>query len=166
MVKIDSASKMLTSAQLKDYVQQLRATTCVDFVLTTGVYDLLHDGHVNYLEDASHLGLVLIVGIDSDARVQKDKGPTRPILPEQIRARVVSGLAAVDRVTIFDDFEELVSVVQPHVIVASPTYKQDPDLKRFDHARSLGAEIRIVPSRSTIHTTDVIGKILSCRQAS
>src|SRR5512140_2154096 len=88
-------------------------------VFTNGCFDLIHPGHVVLLERARSMGDVLIVGVNSDRSVQELKGPKRPLIPEQERAEVLAGLAAVDYVTIFDEPtpRELVAAVLPDVLL-------------------------------------------------
>src|SRR5512139_3484472 len=88
-------------------------------VFTNGCFDLLHLGHVRYLEEAKALGDVLVVGVNSDTSVRKLKGPKRPILPEEERAEILSGLGCVDYVTLFHEIDplELITSVRPDVLV-------------------------------------------------
>lgn len=88
-------------------------------VFTNGCFDILHRGHVTYLEFARSQGDALCVGLNSDASVRRNKGPSRPINTEQDRAFVLGSLRAVDFVVIFDDGEprELISKILPHVLV-------------------------------------------------
>jgi len=88
-------------------------------VFTNGVFDLLHPGHVRYLQDARRLGDALIVGVNSDRSVRANKGPERPINPERERAEVLAALACVDVAVIFDEDtpHALVAQVQPDVLV-------------------------------------------------
>jgi D-beta-D-heptose 7-phosphate kinase/D-beta-D-heptose 1-phosphate adenosyltransferase len=88
-------------------------------VFTNGVFDLLHPGHVRYLQDARRLGDALIVGVNSDRSVRANKGPHRPINPEQERAEVLEALACVDIAVIFDEDtpHALITHVQPDVLV-------------------------------------------------
>src|SRR5205814_548111 len=81
-------------------------------VFTNGVFDLLHPGHVRYLQRARALGDLLVVGINTDRSVQANKGPSRPITPEQERAEIVDALECVDAVTIFDE-------ETPHEIISA-----------------------------------------------
>ena len=96
-------------------------------VFTNGVFDLLHPGHVRYLEDARWLGDVLIVAINSDRSVRANKGPSRPINPEQERAEVLAALACVDAVVIFDEEtpHAIVSRIQPDVLVKGADWAED-----------------------------------------
>src|SRR5437868_3019601 len=86
-------------------------------VFTNGVFDILHVGHVRYLQAARALGDALLVGINSDASVRRLKGPARPINPENERAEVVAALACVDGVCVFgeDRPDALIEAVRPHV---------------------------------------------------
>jgi len=88
-------------------------------VFTNGVFDLLHPGHVRYLQDARRLGAALIVGVNSDRSVRANKGPERPINPEQERAEVLSALGCVDVAVVFDEDtpHALITAIQPDVLV-------------------------------------------------
>jgi rfaE bifunctional protein nucleotidyltransferase chain/domain len=88
-------------------------------VFTNGVFDLLHPGHVRYLQAARELGAALIVGVNSDRSVRANKGPERPINPERERAEVLAALACVDLAVIFDEDtpHALITEVQPDVLV-------------------------------------------------
>jgi D-beta-D-heptose 7-phosphate kinase/D-beta-D-heptose 1-phosphate adenosyltransferase len=88
-------------------------------VFTNGVFDLLHPGHVRYLQDARRLGDALIVGVNSDRSVRANKGPERPINPEAERAEVLSALACVDLAVVFDEDtpHALITQIQPDVLV-------------------------------------------------
>ena len=93
-------------------------------VLTNGVFDLLHVGHVRYLQQASALGDVLVVGLNSDASTRRLKGPQRPLVPEEERAEVLAALACVDAVTLFeeDTAEALVAELRPDVYAKGGDY--------------------------------------------
>lgn len=93
-------------------------------VLTNGVFDLLHVGHVRYLQQASALGDVLVVGLNSDASTRRLKGPQRPLVPEHERAEVVAALACVDAVTLFeeDTAEALVAELRPDIYAKGGDY--------------------------------------------
>ena len=91
-------------------------------VLTSGTYDLFHIGHAQFLEKAKELGDVLIVGVDSDLRVKKRKGPDRPVVPENERVLILSHVRHVDVVTlknVDDGSNHLIKLVQPDVLVVS-----------------------------------------------
>jgi rfaE bifunctional protein nucleotidyltransferase chain/domain len=93
-------------------------------VLANGVFDLLHVGHVRYLEAARALGDVLVVGVNSDASTRAYKGPTRPIVPEAERAEVVAALACTDWVVVFEesDARSLIRALRPEVHAKGTDY--------------------------------------------
>ncbi len=99
-------------------------------VLTSGTFDLFHIGHAQYLEKAKELGDVLIVGVDSDARVKKRKGPERPIVPEDERVLILSHVRHVDVITlkgVDDGSNHLIKLVQPDVLVVSESTNHAED---------------------------------------
>lgn len=120
-------------------------------VLTNGCFDLLHVGHVRYLEAARALGDVLIVGVNSDASTRKLKGPARPLVPEEERAEVLAALSAVDLVVVFaeDTAEVLVQEAQPQIYVKGGDYSANPGSTRFPAeghvALRYGGEVRCLP---------------------
>ena len=93
-------------------------------VFTNGCFDLLHRGHVEYLEEARSLGDALVVGLNTDNSVRRLKGSGRPLVPEGDRIRVLAGLASVDAVTLFDENAplELISLLLPDVLVKGGDY--------------------------------------------
>lgn len=110
-----AAASAAAARELAGRVQGARGLV----VFTNGVFDLLHPGHVRYLQDARRLGDALIVGVNSDRSVRANKGPERPINPERERAEVLAALACVDLAVIFDEDtpHALVTQVQPDVLV-------------------------------------------------
>lgn len=97
-------------------------------VFTNGGFDLLHIGHVRYLQRARALGDLLVVGINSDASLRRLKGPGRPLVPEAERAEVVAALACVDYVTIFDEpvASQLIALLRPEVYAKGGDYAAPP----------------------------------------
>jgi rfaE bifunctional protein nucleotidyltransferase chain/domain len=96
-------------------------------VFTNGVFDLLHPGHMRYLQDARALGSTLIVAVNSDRSVRAIKGPDRPVNPEAERAEVLLALACVDAVVIFDEDTpyEVISAIQPDILVKGADWGPD-----------------------------------------
>ena len=96
-------------------------------VFTNGVFDLLHPGHVRYLQAARREGDALIVGINSDRSVRANKGPSRPIMPEHERAEVLEALACVDAVVVFDEETPaaIIEALQPDVLVKGADWSAD-----------------------------------------
>ena len=130
-------------------------------VFTNGCFDLLHAGHVRYLEAAKALGNVLIIGINSDLSVRGLKGPLRPILPLEERAEILSGLGCVDYVTVFDEPTplELITLIQPHVLVKGGDWTRE-DVVGRDVVEGSGGEVVILPFVPGSSTTNIIETIL------
>lgn len=137
-------------------------------VFTNGVFDILHVGHVTYLEAARQLGDVLIVGMNDDASVRRlGKGPERPINPEHARAKVLSALRCVDAVVLFGDDTPyaLIDALQPDVLVKGGDYDPevtDPADKRYmvgsDIVRSHGGTVAVIPLVDGFSTTAILAK--------
>jgi glycerol-3-phosphate cytidylyltransferase len=126
-------------------------------VLTSGCFDLLHGGHLEYLESASKWGN-LIVGINSDRFVKRLKGNTRPIRDEDDRAFLIAGFSSVEFAVIFDSDYELIEAVKPDIYVASSTshLKIEDDSKRIELLEMLGSKIIELESGKRDSTTDII----------
>jgi D-beta-D-heptose 7-phosphate kinase/D-beta-D-heptose 1-phosphate adenosyltransferase len=130
-------------------------------VFTNGCFDLLHLGHIRYLEGAKALGDILVVGINSDHSVQKLKGPKRPILPEEDRAEILSGLGSVDYITIYDEEDplELISILQPNILVKGGDWTKETTVGREVVERS-GGGVVILPFVEKASTSIIIDTIL------
>jgi D-beta-D-heptose 7-phosphate kinase/D-beta-D-heptose 1-phosphate adenosyltransferase len=130
-------------------------------VFTNGCFDLLHLGHIRYLEKAKSLGDILVVGVNSDRSVQSLKGPERPILPEEERAEILSGLECVDYLTIFNELTplELVSSLQPHILVKGGDWTKETTVGKEVVERP-GGEVVILPLVEGSSTSSIIGTIL------
>ncbi len=125
-------------------------------VFTNGHFDLLHAGHVDYLQAARALGDRLIVGLNSDASTRRRKGPTRPIFPQAERARLLAALRAVDAVLLWDadDFRDAVAALQPDIYVKGADWNQaggpkPPEAEIVDGYGGRVAFIELTPGRST-----------------
>jgi D-beta-D-heptose 7-phosphate kinase/D-beta-D-heptose 1-phosphate adenosyltransferase len=129
-------------------------------VFTNGVFDLLHPGHVRYLQQARRLGDALIVGINSDRSVRQNKGPARPITPEAERAELLAALACVDAVAIFDEDtpHELIRAIQPDVLVKGADWAEDAIVGR-DVVEARGGRVVRVPVEAGYSTSRMIEKI-------
>lgn len=135
-------------------------------VFTNGVYDLLHRGHVEYLEEARRLGDRLVVGVNSDASVQRLKGPTRPILPQDERAELVAALACVDLVVLFGDDTPLalIEAVVPDVLVKGADWAEDA-IVGGEFVKARGGRVERIPLRAGLSTTTIVQRILEGRSA-
>lgn len=130
-------------------------------VFTNGVFDILHRGHVEYLEEAAALGDRLIVGINSDASVQRlGKGPDRPLNDQDSRALVLAALRCVDAVVIFEDDTplELIKAVTPDVLVKGGDWKAD-QIVGADVVKAGGGEVRSLKLVDGFSTTDLVRRI-------
>jgi D-beta-D-heptose 7-phosphate kinase/D-beta-D-heptose 1-phosphate adenosyltransferase len=129
-------------------------------VLTNGCFDILHSGHITYLNAAKAQGDVLVVGLNTDAGVRRLKGAARPINPLEERAQVLAGLSSVDHVVAFDENTpaELARAVRPHVFVKGGDYTLDR-MPEAEVVRALGGEVRILPYVRDRSTTSVIERV-------
>ena len=130
-------------------------------VFTNGCFDILHVGHVRYLEQAKSLGDVLVVGINSDRSVRGLKGPRRPILPVEERGEILSGLGCTDYVTVFDEPTpfELISLLQPDVLVKGGDWTPEQVVGR-EVVEGSGGRVVILPFVEGSSTTNIIDVIL------
>jgi D-beta-D-heptose 7-phosphate kinase/D-beta-D-heptose 1-phosphate adenosyltransferase len=131
-------------------------------VFTNGVFDLLHPGHVRYLQAARDEGDVLVVGLNSDRSVRAYKGPSRPITPEHERAEILAALACVDAVVIFDEETPaaIIQAVQPDVLVKGADWAADAIVGR-DTVEARGGRVIRVPVEQGWSTSAIIKRIKS-----
>lgn len=129
-------------------------------VFTNGCFDILHFGHVSYLEEAKDCGDVLIVGLNSDASVKRLKGETRPINGELERAFVLCGLKSVDFVVIFDQDTpyDLIKLITPEVLVKGGDWKPE-QIVGSEHVLNHGGEVKSLLFQAGFSTTNLIDKI-------
>ena len=130
-------------------------------IFTNGCFDLLHVGHIRYLEEAKTLGDILIVGVNSDTSVQKLKGPKRPVLPVEERTEILSGLGCVDYITVFDELDPLalITSLQPNVLVKGGDWTKEQTIGKEVVERS-GGEVVIIPFVQGASTSSIIETIL------
>ena len=130
-------------------------------VFTNGVFDILHPGHVRYLQAARALGDKLIVAINSDRSVRElGKAPDRPINPEHERAEVLRALACVDEVVIFDEADPhaIISKIQPDILVKGADWAEDAVIGR-DVVEAKGGKVVRIPLAEGYSTTKIIERI-------
>ena len=130
-------------------------------VFTNGCFDLLHIGHVRYLEEAKALGDVLVIGVNSDTSVRKLKGRKRPILPEEERTEILSGLGCVDYVTLFDEIDplKLITSLHPDVLVKGGDWAKE-QIVGGDQVERAGGEVFVIPFVKGASTSNLIETIL------
>lgn len=128
-------------------------------VFTNGCFDLLHIGHVSYLQDAAAQGDVLVIGLNSDASVSRLKGPTRPLVSQRDRAAVLSALALVDYVTVFDAETpiELIRRIQPDVLVKGGDYRPE-EIVGKDVVEAYGGSVYVACMVDGVSTTELVKK--------
>jgi rfaE bifunctional protein nucleotidyltransferase chain/domain len=131
-------------------------------VFTNGCFDLLHPGHIRYLNQARLLGDVLIVALNSDLSVRKLKGESRPILKEEERAEVMAALACVDYVTIFSEEtpRELIAELLPDILVKGGDWSLDTIVGR-EEVEAAGGLVQSLSFIEGVSTTEIIERILA-----
>ena len=153
-------ARLYSRDELRDRRRQWRAEGRT-VVFTNGCYDLLHPGHIRLLEQARSLGDVLILALNSDASVQRAKGPFRPLLDERERGTVAMALEAVDAVTLFDEDtpRELIAEILPDVLV------KGADWSHFVAGRAeveaAGGKVLTLPLEPGFSTTNIVESIFS-----
>lgn len=132
-------------------------------VFTNGCFDILHQGHVDYLCKAKDLGNKLIVGLNTDASVKRqNKSPERPVNNEQSRALVLAALGIVDTIVLFDEDTpyDLIKAIQPDVLVKGADYKAE-EIVGYDIVKAHGGEVVTIELTEGFSTTALINKIVS-----
>ncbi len=157
-IELQASEKQLELAQLQTRVNAWRSKGD-RVVFTNGCFDLLHVGHITLMEDARRQGDRLIVAINSDRSVSELKGPTRPVVQERDRGRVLAALAAVDAVIVFDEPTplELICALKPDVIVKGGDYVEE-SVVGAKEVRGWGGVVKIVPTVEGFSTTRMIAR--------
>jgi rfaE bifunctional protein nucleotidyltransferase chain/domain len=147
---------VLNGSSLGAFVREARAAG-KKIVFTNGVFDILHPGHLRYLQAARRHGDLLIVGLNSDASVRRNKGPRRPINPELERAEVLEALACVDAVCVFDEDTpaDIIRLVQPDILVKGADWPADRIVGR-DTVEARGGRVILEAVEQGYSTTALI----------
>ena len=158
---VDAAEKVLDRHILKEKVDSLHKAG-KRVVFTNGCFDLLHIGHVRYLQEARKQGDCLVVAVNSDSSVQQIKEPGRPVMPEGQRAEVVAALGCVDWVTVFDESDPLVLIklLEPNVLVKGGDWPEEKIIGGPEVKKSGGKVLRI-PLEPEISTSGIMEKVRS-----
>ncbi|MEN6357638.1 MAG: L-threonylcarbamoyladenylate synthase [Armatimonadota bacterium] len=160
--------KVKSRSEMKDIVEQAKSEG-KKVVFTNGCFDILHIGHVRYLQDARALGNILVVGVNADETVRKLKGDGRPVVPQSERVEVLAALECVDYVTVFDEDTpiELIAAIKPDIHVKGGDYRPE-DLPETEVMRKIGGLVRVIPYSGTNteghSTTHLIEKVTGNRQ--
>jgi len=154
-------ARVLDAAALDRFVRDARGAGR-RIVFTNGVFDILHPGHLRYLQAARRHGDLLVVGLNSDASVRRNKGPSRPINPEAERAEVLAALACVDAVSVFDDDTpaDIIARVQPDILVKGADWPADQIVGR-DTVEARGGRVILEPVEQGYSTTAIISRVHS-----
>ena len=156
-------TKIISLEEFKAWKDGFQGTV----VATKGVFDLLHPGHMEYLEEASELGDALVIALNSDASVKLLKGSQRPIISELERAYMLAALEYVDKVIIFEETEALdtLLIINPDIYVKGGDYNIETINQKERHAlQARGVNIRILKYKADFSTTRMIEKIAkACR---
>ncbi len=152
-------NKTLSRIQLQEERARLRSAGKT-LVFTNGVFDILHVGHVRYLEQARQLGDALVVAINSDRSVRELKGEGRPLMTENDRAEILAALACVDYVTIFDDVSPRVLIAEllPDVLVKGGDYTLD-QIHGREEVEAAGGRVVSLPFVEGVSTSEIIERM-------
>ena len=151
--------KIVTRVQAEDLVTEWKSAGN-KIVFTNGCFDILHMGHVDYLEKARNLGDKLIIGLNTDNSVSRFKGSERPIQDQHSRARVMAALSSVDAVVLFDEDNplELISALLPDILVKGSDYLAE-NIVGADVVKKNGGELKIIDFVSGYSTSNIVKKI-------
>ncbi|HEY3964822.1 MAG TPA: D-glycero-beta-D-manno-heptose 1-phosphate adenylyltransferase [Planctomycetaceae bacterium] len=156
--------KLVTLSQAVSLAASYRSQR-KSLVCTNGCFDLLHVGHVAYLEEAAKLGDVLLVAVNSDSGVRRLKGAGRPVIDESSRAAMLAALACVDHVMIFDEPtpHEILRAIRPEVLVKGGTYRLDEVIGR-EIVEAYGGTVRVLREVAGVSTTRILESMQNTRR--
>ena len=156
---ISGAEKILDGDRLTQRIKEWRAAG-ETIVFTNGCFDLLHVGHITLLEDCRRFGSKLVLGLNSDDSIRRLKGPSRPIVGDRERSRVMAALAAVDAVVLFEEDTplELIRTVKPDVLVKGGDYIAE-NVVGYEDVTARGGRVEIVPTVEGFSTSNIVRKL-------
>jgi rfaE bifunctional protein nucleotidyltransferase chain/domain len=157
---VRSKKKILSINTLRKKIKQLRAEGRT-IAFTNGCFDLLHVGHVTYLEKAKGKDRILIVGLNSDRSTRSIKGPQRPIMGQDERAAVLAALSVVDFITIFDEDtpEKIIGILQPDILIKGADWKGQK-VAGSEIVQSRGGKVLFIPYVDGKSSTSIIERIM------
>ena len=152
--------KIVNSDQLKEKIEKLKRQG-KKVVATSGCFDILHAGHVTYMEEAAQQGDIFILFLNSDYSVRKLKGENRPVVSEQERAIVTAGLGCIDYVCLFEESTpcNIILKIQPDIFIKGGDYAQKW-IPEMDSVAAYGGKVEYVSLVNGCSTTNIIEKIL------
>ena len=153
-------NKILALASLKKTIARERSKGKT-IAFTNGCFDILHYGHVSYLQAAKKNGRVLVIGLNSDASVKKIKGPQRPIIPERERAGILAALECVDYVTIFKEETPLnvIKALKPDVLIKGADWK-GKEVVGSDIVKANGGKVELIRYMPNLSTTNIVKTVV------
>ena len=152
--------KIRSRDEIQDVILRLKQAG-KKIVFTNGCFDLLHVGHIRYLQEAKALGDVLVVGLNSDTSVRRIKGDQRPLVPESERAEVLAALACVDLIVLFEEPTpaRLIETVRPHILVKGGDWSVEQIVGR-ETVEADGGKVYTLPVVAERSTSNMIQRIL------
>src|SRR3989338_4121903 len=152
--------KLLSQDSLKKTVEKLKKEN-KKIVTTNGVFDILHVGHIRYLQQAKKLGDILIVAVNSDASVKKIKGPKRPLNNENDRTEALAALECVDYVSIFSEENpiKILGIIKPNIHVKGGDYDINQIIEK-DAVEKNNGKVVLIPKVRGYSTTDFVNRII------
>jgi rfaE bifunctional protein nucleotidyltransferase chain/domain len=158
-LSINTQTKIIKIATLKKKIQALRKKKR-KVAFTNGCFDILHLGHVSYLQEAKGAADILVIGLNSDRSVKKIKGPKRPIVEEKSRAAVLAALACVDYVVLFDEETpiKLIEAVKPDILIKGADWKGKGAVGS-ESVRAYGGKVKFIKYIKGLSSTGIINRI-------
>ncbi|WP_430812360.1 MULTISPECIES: D-glycero-beta-D-manno-heptose 1-phosphate adenylyltransferase [unclassified Carboxylicivirga] len=160
MTQLDTIQAKIQSRKTAQSTVKQWAEKDETIVFTNGCFDIVHRGHIDYLSKARDLGTKLILGLNTDASVQRLKGPKRPVVDEQSRAILMAALQFIDLVVLFDEDTpyELIKALQPDILVKGSDYNAE-DIVGYDILMAKGGKVETIDFVEGFSTTSIVEKI-------
>ena len=161
-----TSQTVLKLEELKKIISMAKSTD-KKVVFTNGCFDIIHGGHIEFLQKAKSMGDILVVGLNTDQSVKKLKGENRPIKNEKERANILAALKYIDYITLFNETtpEKLILEIRPDILVKGDDYKID-DVVGREIVEGYGAKVELIPIVKGHSTTNTLEKIMEKHKAS
>ena len=160
MTQLDKIHTKIKSREEAQKIVKQWSQNSETMVFTNGCFDIVHRGHIDYLSKAKDKGSKLILGLNTDASVQRLKGPQRPVVDEQSRAILMASLQFIDLVVFFDEDTpyELIKALQPDILVKGSDYNAE-DIVGYDILMAKGGKVETIDFVPGFSTTSIVKKI-------